>query len=353
VKNFNIALTFHEKYMNRCLNLASKGLGNVAPNPLVGSVIVHQNKIIGEGYHHQYGGAHAEVIAINSVRQTELLKESTIYVSLEPCAHFGKTPPCTDLIIKKDIPTIVVGCIDPYGEVAGKGIEKLRAAGREVIVGILEPSCSDLNRRFFTFHQQKRPYVILKWAQTADGFIDKLRESIAPQINWITTAQTQQQTHHWRSQEAAILVGKNTIINDNPSLTCRAVCGRNPLRIVIDRKTTLPINQFAVFNSDAETLVFNEVKNEKVQQVTYCKIDFSHFIEEVMSSLYQRNIQSVIIEGGSTTLQSFIDKNIWDEARILEGNQTFGKGIKAPILQGIQTESSTFGADKISYYRNV
>ncbi len=342
-----------ERYMHRCLELAKKGLGLVAPNPLVGAVLVYNDEIIGEGFHHQYGGAHAEVEAIKAVKKTELLQFSTLYVSLEPCAHFGKTPPCSDLIIEKGIPKIVIGCVDPYAEVAGKGIEKLRKAGREVVVGVLHPACVEMNRRFFTFHQHKRPYIVLKWAQTADGFMDKLRTDHTQQINWISSPKTQQLTHRWRSEEAAILVGRNTVINDNPSLTCRAVHGKNPLRIVIDRKATLATTQYALFNEDAETLIFNEKKDGQFGHITYCKINFDSFFEEIMMALSERNIQSVIIEGGAYTLQSFIQHNLWDEARVITGNMTFGEGIKAPTLSKGHLETSTFGLDKISYYRNA
>ncbi len=336
--------------MQRCIELAKKGLGNVAPNPMVGAVIVHNNVIIGEGYHQQYGEAHAEVNAIRSVNNQDLLSESTIYVSLEPCAHFGKTPPCSDLIIEKNIPTIVVGCVDPFSEVAGKGIEKLQKAGRQVVVGVLEKECLALNKRFITFHEKKRPYYILKWAETADGFIDKIRVSNTPDINWITDPQTQQLTHLWRSQESAILVGKNTVINDNPSLTCRAVYGKNPIRIVIDRNLTLNPTDYAVFDDQATTLVLNEVKNEKNKTVEYIQLDFENFFDALNSVLYQRAIQSVIVEGGTITLQGFINAQNWDEARVLKSNQLFEVGIKAPMLPNAHQEHTTFGKDKLFTY---
>jgi diaminohydroxyphosphoribosylaminopyrimidine deaminase/5-amino-6-(5-phosphoribosylamino)uracil reductase len=342
--------TDHPKYMQRCIELAQKGLGNVAPNPMVGAVIVHNNIIIGEGYHQQYGDAHAEVNAINSVNDTSLLAESTIYVSLEPCAHFGKTPPCSDLIIEKNIPHIVVGCIDPFSEVAGKGIEKLLNTGRKVDVGILEKECVELNKRFFMFHQQQRPYIILKWAQTKDGFIDKLRNDNLPHVNWITQPQTQQITHLWRSQESAILVGKNTVINDNPSLTCRAIEGKNAIRIVIDQKLSLDTLVFAVFDNQAPTLILNTLKNVKLGSLEYVKLDFNHFFEAFNTELYNRGIQSVIIEGGAQTLQGFIDAHNWDEARVWKSNQLFEVGIKAPLLSNTAYEYLTFGQDQLEIY---
>jgi diaminohydroxyphosphoribosylaminopyrimidine deaminase/5-amino-6-(5-phosphoribosylamino)uracil reductase len=342
--------TDHQKYMQRCIELAQKGLGNVAPNPMVGAVIVHNNKIIGEGYHQKYGEAHAEVNAIRSVKDTSLLAESTIYVSLEPCAHFGKTPPCSDLIIEKNIPHIVVGCIDPFSEVAGKGIEKLRNAGRNVEVGILEKECVELNKRFFTFHQQQRPYIILKWAQTKDGFIDKVRKDNLPQVNWITQPQTQQVTHLWRSQESAILVGKNTVINDNPSLTCRAIEGKNPIRIIIDKVLSLDSSVYSVFDNQAPTLILNTLKNEKIGNLEYVKLDFNHFFKAFNAELYNRGIQSVIIEGGAQTLQGFIDALNWDEARVWKSNQLFEVGIKAPTLSQSSLEQLTFGQDQLEIY---
>jgi diaminohydroxyphosphoribosylaminopyrimidine deaminase/5-amino-6-(5-phosphoribosylamino)uracil reductase len=342
--------TDHQKYMQRCLELAKKGLGNVAPNPMVGAVIVHNDVIIGEGYHQQYGEAHAEVNAIRSVKDQHLLSESTIYVSLEPCSHFGKTPPCSDLIIEKNIPTIVVGCVDPFSEVAGKGIEKLRKAGRQVVVGVLEKDCLSLNKRFITFHEKKRPYYILKWAETDDGFIDKIRTSNQPNINWITHPQTKQLTHLWRSQESAILVGKNTVLNDNPSLTCRAVHGKNPIRIVIDRNLNLNPTDYAVFDDQAPTLVLNEVKNERKDSIEYIQLDFNNFFDVLNSVLYQRAIQSVIVEGGAITLQGFINAQNWDEARVLKSNQLFEVGIKAPMLPNAHLEHTTFGKDKLFTY---
>jgi diaminohydroxyphosphoribosylaminopyrimidine deaminase / 5-amino-6-(5-phosphoribosylamino)uracil reductase len=339
--------------MQRCIELAAKGLRNVAPNPMVGAVIVHNDCIIGEGYHHQYGGPHAEVVAIKSVKQPELLKESILYVSLEPCAHYGKTPPCSDLIIDIGIPTIVIGCIDPYSEVAGKGVEKLKNAGREVITGVLETECLALNKRFFTFHTKKRPYIILKWAQTADGFIDRIRTDDQAIINWITSGYTQQLTHLWRSQEQAILIGKNTVINDNPTLTCRAVNGKNPLRVVIDKNSRLQLTDFDIFNNDSSTWVITETKEDKLGNITYCKINFSLFFQELMHFFYTQNIQSVIIEGGGFTLQSFIDNNLWDEARILSNSTQFALGVTAPQLDGKLIDRFNFGNDTVSYYRNV
>ena len=304
----------NEAYIARCIQLAKNGFGKVSPNPMVGCVIVHNGKIIGEGYHQNYGEPHAEVNAINAVKNVSLLKEATLYVSLEPCAHFGKTPPCADLIIHHQIPKVVIGCIDTFSEVSGKGIDRLRSKNVDVTVGILEKECMDLNKRFFTFHTKKRPYIILKWAQSKDGFIDKLRTESSPTINWITQPETQQLTHLWRSQEDAILVGKNTVLNDNPSLTVRAIEGKNPKRFVLAKQEEISSN-YAVCNNEAET----------------------HFIEaktaqEICDALYERNIQSVIIEGGKQTLETFISAKLWDEALVFTGNVLFEAGLKAPTL---------------------
>lgn len=326
-------------FMKRCLELAALGQQNVAPNPMVGAVLVYNNRIIGEGFHHIYGEPHAEVNAINSVKSDDqsLIKKSTLYVSLEPCSHHGKTPPCSDLIVSSKIPKVVIACIDTYSEVAGKGIEKLRNHGVEVRVGILEQEARELNRRFFTFHEKKRPYIILKWAQTRDGFIDKRRESESPQINWITQPETQQITHQWRAEEAGILVGHQTVVNDNPSLTVRAVDGKNPVRIILtSSKDKLPQNA-KIFDDSAKSIFIDPKTNS---------------LEAILTKLYQEEIQSIIIEGGLNTLQKFIDAKIWDEARVLIGQSLFKHGIKAPELNGRLVNQFTFGADLIQVYKN-
>ena len=339
----------HELYMHRCIELAQNGSGNVSPNPMVGAVVVHDDMIVGEGYHQNYGEAHAEVNAIKAVNDKSLLSEATIYVSLEPCAHFGKTPPCSDLIIESKIPNVVIGCTDPFAQVAGKGIEKLKNAGVTVILGILEKECLELNKRFFTFHEKKRPYIILKWAQSQDGFMDKKRTDPCPTINWITQPNTKQLTHKWRSEEDAILIGKNTAISDNPELTARAVDGKNPIRIVIDRKLELA-KDLRIFNTVAKTIILNELKNEGNESILYRKILFESFFDELGKICAENDITSLIIEGGAFTLNQFIEKDLWDEARVLTGNPFFAEGVKAPQLNIKPAEKFTFGKDKITYY---
>lgn len=315
-------------YIQRCIDLALKGMGNVSPNPMVGAVIVYQDTIIGEGFHEQYGKAHAEVNAVNSVKDKSLLPESTIYVSLEPCAHFGKTPPCSDLIVHHRFKRVVVGCIDTFSEVSGKGIERIRNAGIEVTTGVLEEECRELNKRFFTFHEQKRPYVVLKWAQTPDGFIDKARTSDTVGINWITQPETKRLVHQWRAEEAAILIGKQTAINDNPSLTVREATGKNPVRVVLDNNLEIP-ETAAVFSQDAPTLILNLQQSEKKDSIEWIRME-EITPEAILSVLFEKNIQSVIIEGGKKVLESFICSNLWDEARILIGVKNFGDGLAAP-----------------------
>ncbi len=339
------------KYMQRCLDLAQKGFKSVAPNPMVGCVIVSNGKIIGEGFHIKYGEAHAEVNAINNVKDKALLKNATLYVSLEPCAHFGKTPPCSDLIIKHQIPNVVIACVDPYAEVAGKGIEKLRSKGISVEVGCLEKEALELNKRFFTFHDKMRPYIVLKWAETQDGFIDLIRTSNKTQVNWITQAQTKQLTDTWRTEEAAILVGKNTVLKDNPRLTVRTILGRNPIRLVIDKNNEL--NQsFSIFDNSVKTIVFNEKVNSHNEQTFQVKIPFKNTLNELLDWLFQNNIQSVIVEGGAFTLQQFIDQNLWDEARVYRGISFFNQGVLAPTIQVTHSENTSFGLDQLTVQKN-
>lgn len=344
----------HEKYMRRCLELAQLGAGYVSPNPMVGAVVVHDGKIIGEGYHQKYGQAHAEVNAIEQVTQrfdnyAQLLKNSIIYVSLEPCAHYGKTPPCADLIIKHQIPEVIVGCRDPFAQVDGKGIEKLQAAGIQVITGVLEQECQWLNRRFFTKVQKHRPYIILKWAQTQDGFF-------APADGrqfWITGPESRKLVHKWRSEEDAILVGKNTVLSDNPQLNTRYWDGPSPKRVVIDRR--LELNKgLNIFDQSAETLIFNEVKFDVDGKNRYIALeDFERFVPQyILYQLYLQDIQSVIIEGGAKTLESFIEAGLWDEARVITGNKVLGKGIKAPQITGILADEYPVGADRLQLLYN-
>jgi diaminohydroxyphosphoribosylaminopyrimidine deaminase / 5-amino-6-(5-phosphoribosylamino)uracil reductase len=344
----------HEIYMRRCIELAALGLGNVSPNPMVGAVIVHDGKIIGEGYHQKYGEAHAEVNAVNQVigkfnNYAELLKQSTIYVSLEPCTHYGKTPPCADLIIKHQIPKVIVGCRDPFDQVNGKGIEKLQAAGAEVISGVLEDKCKWLNRRFFTRVQKHRPYIILKWAQTADGFFAPADGS----QYWITGTESRKLVHQWRGEEDAVLVGTNTVAIDNPQLNVRYGNGRVPKRVVIDRK--LKLNQsLNIFDQSVETLIFNEVETRFDGKNKYIALeDFDRFVPQyILYQLYLHDIQSVIIEGGAYTLNAFIEAGLWDEARIFTGQAVLKQGIKAPDIKGIIEEEILSGTDLLQILVN-
>ncbi|NQU88598.1 MAG: bifunctional diaminohydroxyphosphoribosylaminopyrimidine deaminase/5-amino-6-(5-phosphoribosylamino)uracil reductase RibD [Mariniphaga sp.] len=325
----------HEKYMQRCIELARLGVGFVSPNPMVGCVIVHKGKIIGEGYHQKCGDAHAEVNAINSVKNQNLLTESTLFVSLEPCAHQGKTPPCTDLIIRKKIQNVVIGTIDPFSEVAGKGIEKFKNAGIDISLGIFESECRELNKRFFTYYEKKRPYVILKWAQTLDGFIDFNRdENQHGEPTWISGELARRLVHKIRSEEDAILVGTNTAEKDNPSLTVYNWTGRNPSRILIDKSLRLPQN-LKLFDNTSHTYIFNSIKSLTKKNTHYFKIDFTQdIIPQILQEFKQLEIQSVIVEGGKQLLQSFIDSNLWDEAHVYMGNQLFQNGITAPNIKG-------------------
>ncbi len=324
----------HEHYMQRCLQLAQLGLGNVSPNPMVGCVIVYENKIIGEGFHQQFGEAHAEVNAINSVQNKALLAVATLYVNLEPCAHFGKTPPCADLIIKHKLKTVVVGCTDPFESVNGKGIEKLKANGIEVITDILKNESLELNKRFFTFHQKKRPYIILKWAQSADGFIGASPLKNTSEKNatqWISNTLSRKLVHKWRSEDDSILIGTNTALIDNPILNTRDWHGKNPLRMVLDKSLRLPEN-LAVFNRDFPTLIFNSIKNEEQNNLQYIKINFENVLAVMLQHLYEKQIQSVLVEGGSLLLNSCIEAGLWDEARIFKSTVQLNNGVKAPII---------------------
>ncbi|UTN04304.1 bifunctional diaminohydroxyphosphoribosylaminopyrimidine deaminase/5-amino-6-(5-phosphoribosylamino)uracil reductase RibD [Flavobacterium bizetiae] len=347
-------MNIHEKYIKRCIKLAENGFGTTYPNPMVGSVIVYENKIIGEGWHKKAGEPHAEVNAIRSVKDKSLLKKATIYVSLEPCSHFGKTPPCCDLIIEHQIPNVVVGTVDPNERVAGNGIKKLIAAGANVIVGVLEKECNELNKRFFTFHQQKRPYIILKWAETQDGFlspekeIDQDRKPV-----WITNSYSRQLVHKWRSEEQAILVGTQTVIDDNPKLNTRDWSGNNPVRVVLDQNNRIPKDSF-IFDNSVKTIVFTKSEtNLSAENTNFEVIDFNqNTIPQILAVLHQNQIQSIIIEGGLQTLQSFIDQNIWDEARIFIGKTTFEKGTKAPVIQKKNPAKTYIQGDELLNIRN-
>ncbi|MFV8326754.1 bifunctional diaminohydroxyphosphoribosylaminopyrimidine deaminase/5-amino-6-(5-phosphoribosylamino)uracil reductase RibD [Flavobacterium sp. ZS1P14] len=345
-------MKIHEKYIKRCIELARNGLGTTYPNPLVGSVIVYQDKIIGEGWHKKAGEAHAEVNAVDSVKDKALLKKATIYVSLEPCSHFGKTPPCCDLIIKNKIPNVVIGTIDPNIKVAGNGIKKLIEAGMQVTVGILEAECHELNKRFFTFHEKKRPYIILKWAESQDGFIAPLEKEEKKPV-WITNVYSRQLVHKWRTEEQAILVGTQTAIDDNPKLNARDWNGNNPIRLILDQNNRIPKNSH-LFNNEVKTILFSKSQTTIEKENTIFEvIDFEQNIaKQILKALYQHQIQSVIIEGGRQTLQTFIDVNLWDEARIFVGNIQFTTGTKAPILDKKPFKKYSIANDELIISRN-
>ena len=341
-----------EIYMHRCLELARLGAGHVAPNPMVGAVLVHEGRIIGEGYHQLYGQAHAEVNCIASVRDEDrwLISRSTIYVSLEPCAHFGKTPPCADLIIRERIPRVVVGCRDPFPQVDGKGIGKMRAAGISVEVGILEKECIGLNSRFFVSNTQHRPYIVLKWAQSLNGRISGGGEDRV----FISNEYTNRLVHKWRSEEAAILVGTNTALLDDPSLTVRLWKGRDPIRLVIDRELRLPAS-LRLFDGRVRTVVFNLLRHEEQGNPQYYQLaEDSSLVHQLVTALHQLRIQSVLIEGGAALLQSFIDEGYWDEARIITNESLqLSDGLASPVLAGGElTGQERLFSDVISYYRN-
>jgi len=338
--------------MTRCLELANLGKNHVAPNPMVGAVLVHNDRIIGEGYHEQYGLSHAEVNCINSVKENDklLISQSTMYVSLEPCAHFGKTPPCSDLIIRHKIPKVVIGCRDPFNEVNGKGIEKLDKAGIEVQTGVLEAGCKLINKRFFTFHQQNRPYIILKWAQTSDNKIalnTKGRLLISNQL-------TNRQVHQWRSEESALLIGTNTALLDNPLLNNRLWTGNSPVRLVIDMHLRLPVS-LHIFDQQQKTVIFNSLKQEHNGNNLYYKIrEDENVIDQVTTACYKLAIQSVLVEGGADLLQSFINENKWDEARIIT-NETLriGEGLSAPDLKHfVFVNKENIRNNTIQYFRH-
>ena len=347
-----------EHYIARCNELALKGLGSVAPNPLVGCVIVLGEKIISEGFHQKFGEAHAEVNAINNLGKDFDFSNCTLYVNLEPCSHHGKTPPCADLIISKKFKKVAVGCLDPNPLVAGKGIEKIKNAGIEVIENVLEYDCKELNKRFFIFQEKKRPYIILKWAQTTDGFISKNNLPKNVEENWISGEESKKLNHQWRAEEQAIMVGTNTVISDDPQLTTRLVEGKNPLRILIDKDLKLNLD-YKIFNASAETIVFTTVEKESEKNIKFIAIDFSkNIIPQFLQKLFELNITSVIVEGGAKLLQSFIDTNLWEEARIfVNPNKKFESGIAAPKLN-LKTSSDEIntifiGNDLLFVHRNL
>ncbi len=340
-----------KQYMQRCLQLAKMGEAHVSPNPMVGAVVVHNGMIIGEGYHAQYGKGHAEVNAIASVAKTELLPEATIYVSLEPCSHHGKTPPCSELIIAKGIARVVVGCLDPFPAVSGRGVKMLRDAGIEVTVGVLQEECREINRIFMRFHEQKRPYITLKWAESADGYIDHEREpneAAARISNSVTTTLG----HKLRALNDAIMVGTGTAKLDNPSLSLRHWCGVSPLRITIDRNQTLP-NSLQLFSDGHPTLLFTHCYRERDEQVEQVIIDPNkESLTEILNSLYNKGVQRLLVEGGSQLLQSFIAQNYWDEAQVERGAESFNGGVPAPHLQGRVIANEQYDKNWVIRYKN-
>jgi diaminohydroxyphosphoribosylaminopyrimidine deaminase/5-amino-6-(5-phosphoribosylamino)uracil reductase len=326
-------VNIHEKYIIRCIELAKNGIGITYPNPMVGSVVVLDDKIIGEGWHKRAGEAHAEVNAIHSVGDKSQLKKATIYINLEPCSHYGKTPPCCNLIVESGIKKVVIGVLDSNSKVKDKGIAFLENAGCEVIVGVLEPECVELNKRFFRFHRNKRPYVVLKWAQTQDGFIDKVRDKNDEKSpNWISNQYSQQLAHKLRAQEQSILVGTTTALNDNPKLGVRTWEGSDPIRIVLDRSLKIP-EYYNLYDLSQETMLITETDDyiNNRENLRFEKIDFNKNVpEQICKVLFKNQIQSVIVEGGRQTIQGFIHAGLWDEAQVFLGSAVFGKGLQAP-----------------------
>jgi diaminohydroxyphosphoribosylaminopyrimidine deaminase/5-amino-6-(5-phosphoribosylamino)uracil reductase len=342
----------HQKYIKRCIELAKNGLGTTYPNPLVGSVIVYNDEIIGEGWHQKAGEAHAEVIAINSVKNQSLLSKSTIYVSLEPCSHFGKTPPCSDLIVSKKFPKVVIGTIDSNSKVNGNGIKKLLEAGKEVIVGVLEEECYELNRRFFTFHTKNRPYIILKWAESKDGFIAPTSKEKKEPV-WISNEYSRQLVHKWRSEEQAILVGTQTVLDDNPKLNVRDWNGTNPIRIVLDRTGKIN-NDYFVLDNSVKTIILTEKENcTSTDQCIFENVIFDNQLAfRICEILIKHQIQSVLIEGGSQTLQTFIDADLWDEARFFKSKLILNEGVKAPKIKINNAETKAIKQDELLILKN-
>ncbi|WP_348741790.1 bifunctional diaminohydroxyphosphoribosylaminopyrimidine deaminase/5-amino-6-(5-phosphoribosylamino)uracil reductase RibD [Tenacibaculum sp. 190524A05c] len=345
-------MNFEEKYMRRCLELGQRGIGTTRPNPSVGAVIVNNGVIIGEGFTDPYGGPHAEVNAIRSVKDESLFKTSTIYVTLEPCSHFGKTPPCSDLIIEKKIPNVVIGTIDTHSVVAGRGIKRLKDNGVNVVVGVMEEECKKHHKRFFTFQNKKRPFIILKWAETKDGFIAPNHKDTQEPV-WISNEYSKQLVHKWRAQEHAILVGTNTVLADNPKLNVRSWTGNNPIRVVLDKSLKIS-ESLSVLDETVKTIVITEVEKESSNEnLVYETIDFSKPItKQIIEVLVQHKIQSIIIEGGAQTLQTFIDDNIWDEARVFIGENEFGDGVKAPELKAKLEREEKLQNDTLRIYLN-
>jgi diaminohydroxyphosphoribosylaminopyrimidine deaminase/5-amino-6-(5-phosphoribosylamino)uracil reductase len=349
-------VNIHEKYMARCIELAKNGFGQTYPNPMVGCVIVHNDEIISEGWHQKAGETHAEVNAIRNLEDESLIKNSTIYVSLEPCSHFGKTPPCADLIVAKGFKKVVIGMTDPHAKVKGKGIKKLFENGCHVTLGVCEEECLELNKRFITFHEKHRPYIILKWAESQDGYLSPFEYGKHNSQNpvWLTNSYSKQRVHQWRSQEQAIMIGKHTALMDNPSLTSRLYQGQNPLRVLIDQNLEVP-NSNAIFSEDAKTLVFvDKAPENSDNHIDYVEINFDeNVITQILKKLHQKNIQSIIVEGGRITLQHFIDLNLWDEARVFKSEVLLKKGTKAPEFEAEAVKTERILNDELNIYRQL
>jgi len=342
-----------EPYMHRCLQLAQHGESYVAPNPMVGAVLVSDEIIIGEGYHQRYGQPHAEPNAINSVTDKGLLRNATLFVSLEPCSHYGKTPPCADLIVKSGIPRVVIGTLDPNPKVAGKGVEILRKAGVDVFVGVLENECRNINKRFFIFQEQKRPYILLKWAQTQDGFMDRKRMDVNEPPLIISNEITKQLTHKMRSENQAIMVSTNTVLLDNPTLTVRNWSGKSPIRIAIDRVGRIPAH-YNLLDGSMATLIFTENKSQKHKNLEFINIAFDdNCLSTILKVLYERNINSLLVEGGAKLLTSFIQAGLWDEANIEVSPQLISEGIAVPIFPFQPILRRVFDNHEWMFYQNL
>ena len=346
--------TSDEKYMARCLQLARLAINHTAPNPMVGAVIVHNNLIIGEGYHRRYGEPHAEPMAILSVKNQNLLPESTLYVNLEPCSHFGKTPPCANLIIEKRIKHVVIGAPDPNPKVAGRGIKLLREAGIEVTIGVLEHAARQLNKRFYCFHENKRPYITIKWAQTADGFIDTCRNSAKEHALAISNATTSQLTHKMRAENMAIMVSTNTVLMDNPSLTVRFWSGRNPIRIILDRNGRIP-SHFNVKDGKTLSYIFTDKSEVSTDNLNYIKLENDYYdLNSVFRKLFELKIHSVLVEGGAKLLTSIIRAGMWDEANIEVSPLKIGEGVTAPTLVNAEKEYAlNYDGQQWKHYKHI
>jgi diaminohydroxyphosphoribosylaminopyrimidine deaminase / 5-amino-6-(5-phosphoribosylamino)uracil reductase len=336
-----------EQFIRRCFDLALNGAGSVSPNPLVGCVIVHNGNVIGEGWHKKYGGPHAEVNAVASVADQSLLASSTVYVNLEPCSHHGKTPPCATMLAEHRVKKVVISNVDSNKLVSGKGIVRLRGTGTEVVTGVLEAEGRCLNRRFFTFVENTRPYIILKWAETSDGFISRSKSDSTR----ISNELSRKLVHRWRSEEDAFLVGTQTAATDNPKLNVREWTGRDPLRVVIDRSLRLDPS-LHLFDGQQPTICYNTQRNEEKKNIAFVKIDSADFIRGVVEDLYGRNIQSVVVEGGAKTIGLFIKAGLWDEARVLKSSTVFGNGLKAPVLTGNPISTTDLGGDTLLTHQN-